>query len=214
MTLRRKTIAILDRWGKKRIFWGGLAGVYTVVALTVVVPMGKKTLDDHQRVEELTQELADLDAWTVAGKWLAPEVARREPVVTAAWEKAFPAKRKREDLFLDIARVADASGVADFKLREIQQDLEMPRPILQNSLESGMGDGGTVHGVPVVVPRVDLTTYRIKASFTSDFQAVSTFLWGLQHLDRALSVHDLVLRNDKKQVKVDMEMDVYVSQIS
>ncbi len=214
MTPRRSIIAALDRWGKKRIFWGGLMAIYAVVALVVVIPMGKKTLDDHNQVQELEQELSDLDAWTVAGKWLAPEVARREPVVRSAWVRAFPDYRNRENLFLDIARVADASGLSDFELREIQLGSDAPRPALQNSLDVGMGDGGTVHGIPVVVRRIDLTTYRIKASFKADYQAVSSFLWGLQHLDRALSVHDLVLLHDKKQVKVDLEMDVYVSQIS
>ncbi len=214
MTFRRRIVGILDRWGRKHLFWGGVAVVYAVIALVVVIPLGKKTLDDHRQVQDLEQELADLDAWTVAGKWLAPEVARRQPVVTAQWHKAFPDRRQREQLFLDIAKVADASGLDDFKLREIGRAAEAPRPRLQEVLDARMVDGGSVHGVPVVVPRIDLTTYRIKASFKSDYQGVTRFLYGLQHLDRALNVHDLLLRDDKQQVKVDLEMDVYVSQIS
>lgn len=214
MTLRKKIIGVLDHWGKKRLFWGGLAVVYLAVAVLVVIPRGKKTLDDHKQVQQLTKELADLDAWTVAGKWLAPEVARREPVVNAAWGKAFPSHRQREELFLDIAKVADASGLVDFRLREIEQVAEMSRPRLQDTLDARMQSGGAVYGVPVEVPHIGLSTYRVKASFHADYQAVTHFLWGLQHIDRALSVHDLVLRNDKKQVKVDLEMEIYVSQIS
>ncbi len=214
MTIRRRIVGILDRWGRKHLFWGGVAVVYAVIALVVVIPLGKKTLDDHRQVKELAQELADLDAWTVAGKWLAPEVARRKPVVTARWQEAFPDRRQREQLFLDIARVADASGLDDFKLREIRRNTENTRPRLQDILDAGMIDGGSVHGVPVVVPNIALSTYRIKASFKSDYQGVTRFLYGLQHLDRALSIHDLLLRDDKQQVKVDLEMDVYVSQIS
>ncbi len=214
MTIRRRVVAVLEKLGRQRLYWGGLILVYSVLTLTVVIPMGRRTLSDHREVKELQQELADLDAWTVAGMWLAPEVARRQPVVAAEWERAFPDRRQREGLFLDIAKVADGSGLQDFTLREIGQGSETPPPRLQGTLEAHMGDGGAVQGVPVVVPRIELTTYRLKAGFKSDFKGVTRFLDGLQDLDRALSIHDLVLRQDKGQVKVDLEMDVYVSRIS
>ncbi len=214
MNPRRRIIGALDHWGKKRLFWGGMAVVYALVALLVVVPKGKKTIDDHRKVMELTQQLADLDAWTVAGKWLAPEVARRQPWVTAAWDRAFPSRRQREDLFLEIAKAADASGITDFQLQEIEQATDLSTPRLQEALDARMSDGGAVYGVPVQVPNITLTTYRVKASFSGDYQAATRFLWGLQHIDRAMSIHDLLLRNENKQVKVDLEMEVYVSQIS
>ncbi|NCQ33589.1 hypothetical protein GW813_00660 [bacterium] len=214
MTLRRRIVTTLDRWGKQRLFWGGVILVYAILLVVVVVPMGQRVMRDHREVAAVEQELSDLDAWTVAGMWLAPEVARRQPVVAQAWERTFPRMRDRENLFLEIAKVADGSGLEDFKLREIALARDQAPPRLQAIVDSRMGDGGSVRGVPVVVPRIGLQTYRIKATFKSDYQGVTRFLYGLQGLDRALDLHDLVLRDEERQVKVDLEMDVYVSQIS
>ncbi len=215
MNARRRIVTALDRWGRRRAFWSGLMVVYVVLAVTVVAPMGRKTLRDHAQVKALEKELADLDAWTVAGMWLEPEVARRRPVVTEAWQKSFPAERNREELFLDIAQVADGCGLQGFQLKEINQGGDSaPPPPLQQKLDARGQDGGSVSGVPVMVPRIQLSTYRIKASFKADYAAITRFLYGVQKLDRALGVHDLVLRRDKGQVKVDLEMDVYVGQIS
>jgi len=214
MTLRRRIVSALDRWGKRRLFWGGLIAVYAILCVGVVIPMGSKTLRDHRQVAAVEQELSDLDAWTVAGMWLAPEVARRKPVIDRAWERTFPDRRDRENLFLEIARVADGSGLEDFKLKEIPRAEDQAPMRLQELLAGRMGDGGSVQGVPVTVPRIDLRTYRIKATFESDYRGVTHFLYGLQGLDRALDLHDLVLRDEDRRVKVDLELDVYVSQIS
>jgi len=214
MTARRRIVAVLARWGKRRLFWGGVLGLYGLLGVFVVIPMGRQTLRDHREVKELEQQLADLDAWTVAGMWLAPEVARRQPVMTAAWERAFPAERRREELFLDIARVADDCRLQGFQLREITpSETPMPPP-LQATLDGRNPDGGIVGGIPVVPPRIQLGTYRVKAAFKSDYAGAARFIYGVRKLDRAMGIHDLVLRRDKGQVKVDLEMDIYVGQIS
>ena len=57
---------------------------------------------------------------------------------------------------------------------------------------------------------VDLGFYRVKASFRGEFGQVADFLGGIKNIDRAMSVHSLVVRPDDRGVRVEMKLDVYV----
>ena len=50
--------------------------------------------------------LADLDSWTVAGKWLERSLAEDTRHIEQTWQQTFPMGRAREDLFLNLAQVA------------------------------------------------------------------------------------------------------------
>ena len=208
---KKKAVRIPKRW----ILAGGLGILWLGALVLVAVPAFDSALQRHREVQELETQLAELDSWMVAGMWLAPEVAAREPEVDKAWREAFPGRRGREELFLDIARAADASGLEGFDLKEMQLTAdEDAKPALQGTLEALMGGGGSVSGIPVEVPRIDLRTYRLKTSFLTDYAGVSRFLGKLQRINRAMTVHNLDVRSDKGRIKVDLELDVYVSQAS
>ncbi len=198
-------------WRKHLVWWLALGVIWGCALLLVVLPAWRQAIIRNHEIAALEKGLAELDTWTVAGKWLEHSQAKRNALVKVAWEQAFPDGRYREQLFLDLARVADRSGVGNFNLEETETDN------LAAFLVSPPEDavfGGAVYGVPVEVPRVELETYRVKASFTGNYRETARFMGGLQAIDRALSVHDLVLRPAGDSVKVDLELDVYVSQSS
>lgn len=198
-------------WKKPAVAWS-LVGVIWIAALVLVaLPSWRTALQHHHEVQDLEKGLAELDAWTVAGKWLERGLPTRAAATEQAWHKIFPVGRKREELFLDLAGVADASGVGNFKLQEMRSD--HPAAFLVSPPQESVF-GGSVHGVPVVVPQVTLDTYRVKASFDGDYQQTADFLGGIQGINRALSVHNLVVQPHGSGIRVDLELDVYVSQQS
>ena len=198
-------------WKKPLTGWIALGVIWACALLLVALPAWRQSLVRHDQVAELEKGLAELDSWTVAGKWLQLSQAEKGPLVTAAWEKTFPTMRNREQLFLDLARVADGSGVGNFNLEETDTD-HLTAFLVSPPEESVFG--GSVYGVPVEVPRVELDTYRVKASFTGNYNQAASFIGGLQVINRALSIHDLVVRPSGDKIKVYLELDVYVSQSS
>lgn len=203
----------LNRLRSRRLLGVGLAAGWVALLALVAVPAWRSALERHREVQRIEGRLAELDAWTVAGMWLAPTVAERAPVVEADWKRAFPDRRLKEELFLDIARVADGTQVQEFELIEMPvAEGEAPRGPLQERLSAQLGGGGVLDGVPVQPPQVSLATYRIKASFLADYDELARFLGGLDRLDRALKIHNLVARPDKGRIKAELELDVYVSQ--
>lgn len=198
-------------WKKPLVRWGALAVAWTAALVLAAVPSWRTAMAHHHEVQELEKGLAELDTWTVAGKWLGRSLADRSARVQDNWEKTFPPQRAREALFLDLAEVADHSGVENFNLEEMKT--EDPAAYLV-SPPSESQFGGSVYGVPVEVPQVSLDSYRVKASFLGSYHQAADFLGGLQTIRRALSVHNLVVRPKGTGISVDLELDVYVSQQS
>ena len=62
------------------------------------------------------------------------------------------------------------------------------------------------------IPGVDLEFYRVRASFRADYGRVAAFLGGIDGIERALSVHSLDVRPDGEGVKVELKLDVYLSE--
>ena len=201
-----------NRWWKSRILgWTTLTVAWIAILLLVALPAWQKSLAHHREIAQVEAGLAELDSWTVAGKWLELSQAEKGPIIDQAWQQAFPDRRDREQLFLELALVADHSGVDNFNLEETVS--EGSAAFLVSPPEQSLF-GGSVYGVPVEVPKVELNTYRVKASFTGDYTQTANFMGGLQVIDRALSVHDLVVRPSGDMIKVDLELDIYVSQSS
>lgn len=198
-------------WNNPVVLWGALGVVWAAALMLGAVPSWRKAMGHHREVQELEKGLAELDTWTVAGKWLGRSLAERSGQVQKTWELTFPAQRSREALFLELAEVADRAGVADFNLEEMKTE-GAAAYLVSPPTESRFG--GSVYGVPVEVPQVSLDSYRVKASFLGSYSQAADFLGGLQSIRRALSVHDLVVRPEKTGISVDLELDVYVSQQS
>nr|MEE4268858.1 hypothetical protein [Candidatus Krumholzibacteria bacterium] len=191
--------------------WGALA-VFWIAALALVAfPSFRQAVAYHKEVQDLEKGLADLDSWTVAGKWLERSLAEDTRHIEQTWQQTFPMGRAREDLFLNLAQVADRSGVREFRLEEIQT--EGTAAFLVSPPQSSFF-GGSVYGVPVEVPQVTLGNYRVKASFLGNYEQAANFLGGLQSIPRAVSVHHLVARPGSGGITIDLELDIYVSQQS
>ncbi len=180
---------------RRGLVLGGLAAGWFVVLVVGALPAWQRALVQHREVRNVEDQMAELDRWTVAGLWLERTLPERQAAVMPAWERLFPAERSCERLFLDLARVADENGVANFELHELRPDELV----------------GEETGLPAEESAVALSAYRVRARFDSDFTGVAGFLGGLDRLERAVAVHDLEITPVKGSVHVDLEMDVYVS---
>lgn len=172
-----------------------LVAAWAAALVFGAVPVWKRALGQHREVRQVEAQLGELDRWSVAGLWLGRTLPEREAVVGPVWDRLFPPERACEQLFLDLARVADESGVTKFELHELQAD-EL---------------AGEAPGLADEEPEAALGGYRVRAQFEGDFAGVAGFLGGLDRLDRAVAVHDLELTPAKGVVHVELELDVYVS---
>lgn len=180
---------------RRPVILGALTIVWSLLLVVGAVPAWQQALRQHREVRKVEAQLVDLNEWTVAGLWLERSLAPREAAITPVWNRLFPAERRCEDLFLDLARVADSSGVDRFELHELKID-EMVEAM------PGLADPE---------PAANLSAYRVRLMFEGDFAQVAEFLGGVGRLDRAVAVHEMELKPGKDAVQVELELDVYVA---
>jgi len=215
-----------SRWlANPKVRWALLSVTWVVLLVTVAIPSWQGVIKRNAEIHDLEVRLATMDEWTVAGMWLAPSVRQRSLPVNAAFSRLFPSERGREDLFLSLAKVADKSGVEEFGLSEAMNSSmdnndvwsdgaamdtgSIPPPSDDTAMQGGGDPGMSLH-----IPSTDLSTYRVKAHFNGDYKRIARFMGGLKKIERALKVHSLVVRPEKDGIRVDLELDVYVSQTS
>jgi len=199
------------RWARLLTGWIAVAVVWGGLLLLVALPAWRQAVVRHKEIATLEKDLARLNSWTIAGLWLKRSQDQVGPAINEDWERTFPAGRYREELFLDLAQVADGSGVENFNLEELDaSDMLTRQAIAQDEVYPEDSYQGDV----AATPQVSLDSYRVKASFTGNYREAARFMGGLQAIDRALSVHDLVVRPSGEWIQVDLELDVYVSQSS
>lgn len=194
------------RWQMGKVAFLVLGIVWFGILVGIAVPAWRQAAQSHQEVQTLEEQLAELDRWAVAGMWLERSLRDKAPEVDRAWSAMFPDQRGREALFLDLAGIADRSGVTDFDLAEFSEpQMEKDNQWLtHNPLSSGGADQN----------EVQLSFYRVRANFLGDFEQVANFLGGLKEIERAMSVHSLEIESDRQWVRVDLKLDVYVKQSS
>jgi hypothetical protein len=195
--------------------------VWAVLLLGVAVPSWRDVRERHAEIDRLETQLADLDRWTVAGLWLEPVVARREPQIAARWSRVFPAERAREELFLQVAAAADRCRLREFQLEEID-DYDMLDAGTWSTDDQPVDDGPSTDdapptdvpaGAPELAPvAITLTSYRVRAAFTGDYARTADFLAELDRLERALEVRHLAIRPARTGIMVELELEVPVSE--
>ncbi|MEZ4387276.1 MAG: hypothetical protein R3D98_06795 [Candidatus Krumholzibacteriia bacterium] len=198
-----------------------LAVVWGVLLLGVAMPSWRTVRTQQAEIEALNTQLADLDRWTVAGLWLEPLVAAREPEVNAEWYRVFPPERAREALFLDVARVADRCDLKAFQLEEIDQTGAFDMGTWSTATAAmGPSDvpagelpptGDLMTGGPAE-PSIAFHPYTVRGSFEADYARTAAFLGGLARIDRSLDVRRLVIRPARVGVNVELELEVPVSE--
>jgi hypothetical protein len=207
-----------------------LAGLLLGVAL----PRWQEVRRQHREIGELQARLADLDRWTVAGLWLAPSLADREPRVAARWEELFPPRRAREELFLDLAAVADRCAVSAFALQEIDatgaavgsdaaeeawqtvpRDDDDEEEEEEEEEEARQAAGGRTAAEAREAAARQATArdrYRVQVRFAADYARTADFLDRLHDLPRAIDVHHLTVQPARTGLDVEMELLIHVSQ--
>ena len=223
MAMKTKTRKLL---ANKKFRWAVVSTVWLILLVTVALPSWHGVHQRNSEIHALQEQLATMDDWTVAGMWLAPSVNQRSLPVNAAFSRLFPTERGREELFLSLAKVADASGVDDFGLSEASALGMDGNDVWSDGASMGTeenappaGDDMAMEndagmGMGLDIPKVELDSYRVKARFSGDYQRIAQFMGGLKNIERALKVHSLVVRPEKDGIQVDLELDVYVSQTS
>jgi hypothetical protein len=190
-----------------------LAVVWGVLLLGVAVPSWRTVREQHADIRVLERQLADLDHWTVAGLWLEPIVRAQEPVLTAAWERRFPPERAREQLFLDMAQLADRCGLRRFQLEEIENFGTIDVGTWSTTDDEDGPPTDVPAGAPQLAPvRIDMNPYLIRTTFVADYSRTAAFLGGLERIDRVIDVRRLAIRPDRVGIEVDIELEVPVSE--
>lgn len=191
----------LRRWA----LWGGLGLVWLVSLLGAAVPAWHEAHSKHLEIQDLEARLSEMDRWTVAGLWLERSVAANTRRIDQSWDRVFPGERDREELFLQLAVVADGARVEDFNLFEVEDS-----GMQEDHLWLDRPDGDIDEWMSGQIQGVNLGFYRVKASFRGDYQRVARFLGGINSIERAMSIHSLDVQPDDQGVKVEMRLDVYV----
>jgi hypothetical protein len=214
----------LLRLKNPKVYRSAIAAVWIVLMVTVVAPTWQGVMANNDEIHDLETRLGTMDDWTVAGMWLAQSVNERTLPVNAAFSRLFPSERGREELFLSLAQVADKSGVDEFNLSETNVSGMDVNDVWTDGTDMAQNDTtapppmGDDHfpGDEVVmdIPTVEMSSYRVIARFSGDYQRIAHFMTDLKNIDRALKVHSLVIRPERDAIQVDLELDVYVSKTS
>ena len=199
--------------GRRRLLTAAVAALWVAGLLGLALPAWQRSLRMHREIETVDRDLDELEHWSVAGIWLEQAVLQREPAVAGTWSRLFPAERQREQLFLDLAGIADRSGVSAFALAEITRGgmpIDMPGGYQEqvDDAPPPMDDEAT----GPIVPVAKLDSYRVRARFEGGFDHTAAFLGGLRRIERAVNVTSLVIRPSGSRLAVEMELDVYVAE--
>ena len=206
----------LRRWLTGRgALLAGCGAVWLVLLLGVAMPQWRLVQRQHVEIKKLERQFADLDRWTVAGLWLEPMLAAREPEVAITWARLFPDARDREQLFLALAEVADLSGVDAFHLEELgiyelgwagPDDGSWGQEV--DAVETDLDPDAQA----VVEVSVEPAFYHVRAAFAGDYARVASFLSHLARLERAVGVRTLAIRPSRTGLEVQLELKIYVNQ--
>jgi len=196
---------------KRKFVWAAAVTIWCVLMFGFAYPNWQKTVDQGREISTLTEKLDQMDQWSVAGIWLDWAITQRSAQVAEHYQKLFPKKRQREELFLQLAGIADQSGISDFKLEE-QLDVENTSTWSDDTMDDDVDYTTDMDNRDWSA--VELNYFRVQASFLGDYVRVASFLEGVRGLDRALNVHSLIVVPEGTGIRVNLEIDCYVQKHS
>jgi len=194
----------LWRWGAAVLLGAGL-----------LVAVGLPARRDASRNDHLAADMQagyqGMERWEVDGAEIEQAVAAHGEDVARRWSRLFPADKGKDVLFLELARIADASGVSDFFLAEDAAEMGAGEPVRN---DAPMDDGPPTDGMEMqdAAPSVTVEGFRVRSRFQGDLAATARFLAGLENVERALTVREIRIREGGQRLIVEMEMEFYVSQ--
>lgn len=196
--------AVMKRLGLAVLLGGALLAL-------VGVPARRDAAEHARLAQELEEGYLGMERWAMDGESISVAVSEREARVEDLWRRLFPAEKGKDRLFLELARVADASGVADFFLAEAGQEMgdggfAAPEAGMDDEppMDDPMDDaaGG---------PAVAVEGFLVHTRFEADMAGAARFLAGLESVERALQVREIRIREGGRRLIVEMEMEFYVS---
>jgi len=114
----------LKNWRLIRL--GLLFVVVGAVLFGAAVPALRSAVVKNKQVKQVQLQLARMDQWSIAGRWLEQSTEQRAAEIDREYERLFPDQRFKEQLFLDLARIADLSKVEAFNLKELSGGAGIP----------------------------------------------------------------------------------------
>jgi len=217
LSFLRQVSAKLPRRG---VLVAGFSLAWGAIFLGGAVPTWKSAHQNEVTIEAMNDRLATLHEWSVAGIWLGEGVRRWEPVQRETYERLFPLEKAREEFFLDLVRVANASGIDPIRILEAQNTYRPGTDVWEEGYawdedleeQESEIDQLTSEFAPDLsgLPDDRLTAHRALLSFSAEYDEFAVFLAGLKSIPRALSVHRLTASPLDEGIDVRMELDFYV----
>ncbi len=196
------------------------AGVWVLLFLAGSLPALDHSYRNDRRLAALDRQAGTLTRWAAAGVWFEAAARLWAPALGAEYERLFPPEKDREQLFLDLARVARNSGITPIDLVEVpsyeieaDQDWsgsadasgQVTEPDLQSLIEEMAPDLSRLPGSA-------LSTHRIRARFGASYGELAHLLAGLDTIPRAVTLNRLQATPGAQGIDVEMELDFYDQQ--
>ena len=176
-------------------------------------PAWRSAMRKASEVDNLESRINHLNRWTVAGVWIEKDLRDRGSEIEAEFQRLFPPRHDRATLFLQLARIAEESGVTDLDLATVSiherdaRDLVDAMPATDaEMMDSARASDARASDHPNLQP------YRLRARFAADIRRTAAFLRAVDNIDRAITIHRVAARPVATGIAVEMELDVYVNE--
>jgi hypothetical protein len=207
--------SIKHLFSKKCISMALFALVWSMLLFLWALPTLNRIYENRKNITTTSARLSWLSEMSAAGLWFEAAAQSWEPTLREKYDRLFPMEKRREELFLELARVAGESNINPFTLREI--------PIRYYNEDTSGDELTEDHGNEYItmmveasavdssdLPGAELHNYRLLAEFSADYYQITRFLAGLESIPRALTLHSLSMEAAPKGIDVEMELDFYV----
>lgn len=201
-----------------------IAAVVMLLALLLgSLPAWQRSQRNARQISARSQQLATLGDWAVAGFWMEAGARRWQQDQGPLYARRFPELRSREQLYLELARVARDSGIDPLSVGDGKQAPQVSAMTTPDETMAGApGDGAPADGTTqdgamldgfepdlARLPSSDLVSFPLEVRFEADYQRLARFMDGLATIDRALTVQNLTAAPEQGAVHVVLEMQYY-----
>lgn len=212
-----KRILHSGRWStrERRILLAASGAVIAATFLLGTLPTWQRAQRNDRQIVKASSRLASLGQWAAAGVWLDASAQRWQPIQAVRYEQRFPREKDREQLFLELARLAREAGIEPLQLRELPAAEEMSAPLESDEATEELVDPAVAELVDRFaadtgdLPATGLQSYRLAANFATDYGRLARFLGGIGRLERAVTVRELTAVPKLDQIDVALEMEFY-----
>lgn len=204
--------------GQRRAAMAMAAVLMTLAFLLGSLPSWQRAQRNARQISARETQLASLGEWAVAGLWMEAGARRWQQDQGPVYDRKFPEIRSREQLYLELARVARDAGIEPLSLSDGKQ---APLPSARAATAEATagptaGSGETTPTMldgyapdPTKLPSTELVSFPLEVRFDTDYARLARFMGGLATIGRALTVQNLNAVPDQGVVHVALEMEYY-----